>query len=162
MKYRSGYEDMADYMESADRRRRSAAREKRAARARKQRQRRLTLLMAAVFAAVCLFLGFALMKTVRAEQPASEKVYRSIRVEQGDTLWQIAERENITGTAEIRSFIREVEAVNGIVDEIEAELANEMVTNVSPDRIGSMVNGIDGDCIHAGNYICIPCTEPAA
>lgn len=134
MKYRSGYENMADYMESADRRRRSAAREKRAARARKQRQRRLTLLMAAVFAAVCLFLGFALMKTVRAEQPASEKVYRSIRVEQGDTLWQIAERENITGTAEIRSFIREVEAVNGI----------------------------DGDCIHAGNYICIPCTEPAA
>jgi len=32
-----------------------------------------------------------------------------------------------------------MEAVNGIVDEIEAELANEMVTNVSPDRIGSMV-----------------------
>ncbi|MBQ8920920.1 MAG: transcriptional repressor NrdR [Oscillospiraceae bacterium] len=33
----------------------------------------------------------------------------------------------------------EMEAVNGIVEEIEAELANEMVTVVSPDRIGSMV-----------------------
>ncbi len=32
-----------------------------------------------------------------------------------------------------------MEAVNGIVEEIEAELANEMVTVVSPDRIGSMV-----------------------
>lgn len=134
MKYRSGYEDMADYMECADRRRRNAVREKRAARARKLRRRRLTLLMAAFFAALCLFLGLALMKTVHAEQPAFRKVYRSIRIEQGDTLWAIAEREKITGTAEIRSFIREVEAVNGI----------------------------DGDCIHAGNYICIPCTEPAA
>ena len=32
-----------------------------------------------------------------------------------------------------------MEAVNGIGEEIEAELANEMVTVVSPDRIGSMV-----------------------
>ena len=32
-----------------------------------------------------------------------------------------------------------MEAVNGIVEEIETELANEMVTVVSPDRIGSMV-----------------------
>ena len=32
-----------------------------------------------------------------------------------------------------------MEAVNGIVEEIEAELANEMLTVVSPDRIGSMV-----------------------
>ena len=32
-----------------------------------------------------------------------------------------------------------MEQVNALVDEIEAELANEMVSNVSPDRIGSMV-----------------------
>ncbi len=32
-----------------------------------------------------------------------------------------------------------MEDVNTIVDEIEAELANEMATIVSPDRIGSMV-----------------------
>ena len=31
------------------------------------------------------------------------------------------------------------ETVNSIVDEIEAQLANEMVAEVSPDRIGSMV-----------------------
>lgn len=31
------------------------------------------------------------------------------------------------------------ETVSAVVDEIEAELANEMVTEVSPDRIGSMV-----------------------
>ncbi len=31
------------------------------------------------------------------------------------------------------------EQVNQLVDEIEAELANEMVAEVSPDRIGSMV-----------------------
>ena len=33
----------------------------------------------------------------------------------------------------------QIEAVNAIVDEIETELANEMITEVSPDRIGSMV-----------------------
>ncbi|MBQ6042329.1 MAG: transcriptional repressor NrdR [Oscillospiraceae bacterium] len=32
-----------------------------------------------------------------------------------------------------------MEQVNALVDEIEAELANEMVQTVSPDRIGSMV-----------------------
>ncbi|MBR5404880.1 MAG: transcriptional regulator NrdR [Oscillospiraceae bacterium] len=41
----------------------------------------------------------------------------------------------------------DVETVNNLVDEIEAELANEMVSTVSPDRIGSMVlerlRGID-------------------
>ncbi|MBQ5334594.1 MAG: transcriptional repressor NrdR [Oscillospiraceae bacterium] len=41
----------------------------------------------------------------------------------------------------------DVETVNNLVDEIEAELSNEMVSTVSPDRIGSMVlerlRGID-------------------
>ena len=41
----------------------------------------------------------------------------------------------------------DVETVNNLVDEIEAELANEMVSTVSPDCIGSMVlerlRGID-------------------
>ena len=32
-----------------------------------------------------------------------------------------------------------VETVNDLVDEIEAELSNEMVSTVSPDRIGTMV-----------------------
>ena len=32
-----------------------------------------------------------------------------------------------------------MEQVNGLVDEIEAELSGEMVSTVSPDRIGSMV-----------------------
>lgn len=32
-----------------------------------------------------------------------------------------------------------MEQVNGLVDEIEAELCGEMVSTVSPDRIGSMV-----------------------
>lgn len=32
-----------------------------------------------------------------------------------------------------------MEQVNALVDEIEAELANEMVSTVSPDRIGTMV-----------------------
>lgn len=32
-----------------------------------------------------------------------------------------------------------MEQVSGLVDEIETELANEMVSTVSPDRIGSMV-----------------------
>ena len=32
-----------------------------------------------------------------------------------------------------------MEQVNGIVEEIEAELGNEMTQTVSPDRIGSMV-----------------------
>lgn len=33
----------------------------------------------------------------------------------------------------------QMEAVNDLVDEIEAELGNEMISEVSPDRIGSMV-----------------------
>ena len=32
-----------------------------------------------------------------------------------------------------------MEQVNALVDEIEAELANEMVSTISPDRIGTMV-----------------------
>lgn len=33
----------------------------------------------------------------------------------------------------------QMDAVNDLVDEIEAELGNEMISTVSPDRIGSMV-----------------------
>ncbi|MBR5370811.1 MAG: transcriptional repressor NrdR [Oscillospiraceae bacterium] len=33
----------------------------------------------------------------------------------------------------------QMEAVNNLVDEIENELASEMITEVSPDRLGSMV-----------------------
>lgn len=33
----------------------------------------------------------------------------------------------------------DIDTVNNLVDEIEAELANEMTSTVSPDRIGSMV-----------------------
>lgn len=33
----------------------------------------------------------------------------------------------------------QMDVVNGLVDEIEAELGNEMISEVSPDRIGSMV-----------------------
>ena len=33
----------------------------------------------------------------------------------------------------------QIEAVNNLVDEIENELASEMITEVSPDRLGSMV-----------------------
>ena len=33
----------------------------------------------------------------------------------------------------------DIDTVNNLVDEIESELANEMVSTVSPDRIGQMV-----------------------
>ncbi len=63
-----------------------------------------------------------------------EKSYTSVLVREGDSLWSIAQAEigrngmNGTNDREIRDFIREVEKINNI----------------------------DGERIHAGNYIIIP------
>lgn len=56
------------------------------------------------------------------------KCYHSVEIEAGETLWDIAEREMGPGWSDIREYIHEVEELNGI----------------------------NGNMIKAGEYICLP------
>ncbi|MCI1721358.1 MAG: LysM peptidoglycan-binding domain-containing protein [Lachnospiraceae bacterium] len=45
------------------------------------------------------------------------KYYRSITVENGDSLWSIAENEMTNGWTDVRDYITEVEQINGLSSE---------------------------------------------
>ena len=45
---------------------------------------------------------------------SSGRVYRSVRIEADDTLWDIAEREMDSTWSEKRDYIKEVERINNI------------------------------------------------
>jgi hypothetical protein len=66
--------------------------------------------------------------TANAENHSSEWVYRSVRIEADDTLWNIAEREMDSVWTERRDYIKEVERINNI----------------------------NGDNISAGTYLILP------
>lgn len=49
-----------------------------------------------------------------AGQNRGEKVYTSVQIEAGDTLWSIAEK--YAGTDDTRAFVSEVAEINGIIN----------------------------------------------
>lgn len=93
----------------------------------------LTAALIAFTASLAFLAGMKLsVQAARADQTSAlSKGYRSVRVERGDTIWSIARRETAGGGADIRDYISEVRSINGI----------------------------DGDEIHAGSFICVPFWE---
>ncbi len=64
--------------------------------------------------AVLLLMKFSAHSVSATEQTAQEKYYRSIQLEAGDTLWDLADSEMGAGFADKRAFISEVEAINHV------------------------------------------------
>ncbi len=87
-------------------------------------------MFAFAFTLALLLMGIKMMaRAAHADSPSPQtKYFRSVEIMPGETLWGIAEREMGPGWADIRDYIHEVENVNGIV----------------------------GDFIRAGDYICLP------
>ena len=89
----------------------------------------VSFIAGALFATVVLVIMFLLSAgTARAENLTSERIYRSVRIEANDTLWDIAEREMDSSWSEKRDYIKEVERINSI----------------------------NGDNISAGDYLILP------
>lgn len=61
----------------------------------------------------------------------SEKQYKCVMVEQGDCLWDIADRYMGAGYSDIRAYIEEVKQINNLT----------------------------GDDLHYGSYLCVPYYE---
>lgn len=94
-----------------------------------RRDRIVSFIAGALFATVVLVIMFLLSAgTARAENITSERIYRSVRIEADDTLWDIAEREMDSSWSEKRDYIKEVERINNI----------------------------NGDNISAGDYLILP------
>ena len=87
-------------------------------RTRKRNSRRgriVSFIAGALFATVVLVIMFLLSaRTASAENIVSERIYRSVRIEADDTLWDIAEREMDSSWSEKRDYIKEVERINNI------------------------------------------------
>ena len=79
------------------------------------RDRIVSFIAGALFATVVLVVMFLLSaRTASAENIVSERIYRSVRIEADDTLWDIAEREMDSSWSEKRDYIKEVERINNI------------------------------------------------
>lgn len=97
----------------------------------KERNNRLLMILFAVFLAACMLMA-SLMLTARTTDAgtgkASGKVYESCLVEDGDTLFGIAESHNGDEYSDLRAYVSEVKKINHL----------------------------DSDTIHAGMNLVIP------
>ena len=75
------------------------------------------------------FFGHNLMQAMAEEEESIyyNKYYTSIRLEQGDTLWSIAEQYNVNSNKSMNEYIHELREMNSLC----------------------------GDTIHAGNYLTV-------
>ena len=75
------------------------------------------------------FFGHNLMQAMAEEEPAVSysKYYTSIRLEEGDTLWNLAEKYNHHSAKTMEEYVRELKSMNCLID----------------------------DSIHAGNYLTV-------
>ena len=75
------------------------------------------------------FFGHNLMQAMAEEEAAVSysKYYTSIRLEEGDTLWKLAERYNNHSEKSMEAYVRELKSMNCLID----------------------------DTIHAGNYLTV-------
>ena len=88
--------------------------------AKKTRARRqFLLILAAFFAAVCLFLALGgRMRSGQVQASSNQEVcYTSIRVDAGDTLWDIADTYMGTAYDDREDYIDEVKAINHITED---------------------------------------------
>ena len=75
------------------------------------------------------FFGHNLMQAMAEEEAAVSysKYYTSIRLEEGNTLWKLAERYNNHSEKSMEAYVRELKSMNCLID----------------------------DTIHAGNYLTV-------
>lgn len=73
----------------------------------------ITVMAAVVLAAVILLSAMISPKITFAKSGSAGPVYESVRIEAGDTMWDIASRYAEPGT-EIRAMIRQIEELNHI------------------------------------------------
>ena len=72
-----------------------------------------------IFTGVLLFLivwgGLVITANVKAAEPVRERVYVSVKIGTGDTLWNIAEEYCEQGS--IASYVEDLKEINGIVND---------------------------------------------
>ena len=80
------------------------------------------------------FFGHSLMQVMAEEEESCtyHKYYTSIRLEEGDTLWSIAEEYNVNSRKTMEQYVSELRRMNSLLD----------------------------DTIHAGNYLTISYYAP--
>lgn len=89
--------------------------------------RKLTVSCFAVLLLVTIFMGRAMFTSMAREEPAATPYYKSVRIQEGDTLWEIA----------------------GQYKE-----GSSMTTHEYVDRLIQM-NRLKKDTIHAGQYLTV-------
>ncbi|MGN0349015.1 MAG: LysM peptidoglycan-binding domain-containing protein [Roseburia sp.] len=100
------------------------------------RNKRVAKMQRMIFASVFFFmiliaagfLVFGVVRTKAADASPSYKYYTSIRIERGDTIWEIASDYLTDDYQDIEEYIEEICALNAISE----------------------------DCIHAGRYLTLP------
>ena len=88
----------------------------------------LAVLIAFVIGLTGFVLGMKLSETITAAGSEEPVSYESVLIEPGDTIEAIARRSSNESSPELRTYEKEI----------------------------CSVNGIEGDTIHAGNYILVP------
>ncbi len=63
---------------------------------------------------VLLFMKFTAHSVSANEQRTAQKYYKSVQLDAGDTLWDLADTEMSTGYSDKQEFIHEVETINHI------------------------------------------------
>lgn len=86
------------------------------------------------FMVVSGFFGHSLMQVMAEEEESCtyHKYYTSIRLEEGDTLWSIAQEYNVHSEKTMEEYVRELRQMNSLLD----------------------------DTIHAGNYLTVAYYAP--
>ncbi|MBS6195311.1 MAG: hypothetical protein KH828_07000 [Clostridiales bacterium] len=77
-----------------------------------------TVILAAVMAVLAI--GFFLKITaidVRADEPDRYKYYTSVYVDRDDTLWEISQKYVSEEYSDVRDYMDEVKAINGLMDD---------------------------------------------
>ena len=66
---------------------------------------------------VCFKGGLVDAHSDQKEAPTSYKYYKSIEIQEGDTLWGIAEKYMIDEYASVSDYIEELKAINGLTSD---------------------------------------------
>lgn len=123
------------YYKPERRQKKKVSRVERIARRRRARIKKLAafILTLVIMTVIGLLIGIRLT-TISANADTKtprQKYYKEYQIEDGDSLWSIAEDEMGAGWSDVREYIYEVE----------------------------VLNGIDGDHLTAGNYLQLPYYE---
>ena len=89
--------------------------------------RKLMVTCFAVLLLVTVFMGRTMFTSMAKEEPAAEPYYKSIQIQEGDSLWEIASQYKEGSTMGTHEYV---------------------------DRLIQM-NGLKKDTIHAGQYLTV-------